>query len=1057
MKLNFQKPTNPWSRRSLLTLLFLSWFSLMVHAASIKVEGTVTDQAGEPLIGVTVIVDGTTNGTATDIDGRFYLNKVEEGTKIKFSYVGYEPVQMKAMPVMNVKMTDSNLSLDELVVVGYGTQKKGSVTGSVTGVDAKAISDIPTGNLATSLAGRLTGVMISSSTGKPGAGSSLSIRAKGTTNDASPLYVIDGIIRNQEAFESLDASEVENISVLKDGASAAVYGARAANGVVLVTTKKGSNSKPQVNYTGTVGWDHATKQPETMTAYEQAIFLNDNKMQSWKYDKNSDPNQDPRNLKTWYTDDELEYFKNVDYCWLDEMWKNPFTTRHSLNVTGGTDRVRYFIGGSYYFADGAFDNLKYNKTNFRASLDANITKDILVGLNIGTDVRKDIKPHWKSDGGRDNMDNLYASILKRSRMNPFYIDDLPVKANGLEQHPLTMISEQAGRDTRKWNNTNINAFAEYSAPFLKGLKFRLQYAKNIYNRLFKEVSLPYTLYTFETSGTNGHYIDPSTNPKVTGTDVRGGDNFIKKTAALYQDYQLNFFVTYNQTFDKHDVGAVFVYEQAEGESESFDAQRNGLLTWSMPEFHAASSDASQSVVGGGSVAETGRSSFVGRVNYAYDDTYLLELAFRYDGSTKFAPGKRWGFFPSVSAGWRVSNERFWVNSIGEWFDYFKLRGSIASLGNDAVGGWDWMAKYNMTTGAVFGTQSYGVAPGTIPNPDLTWEKSNSYNVGFDGRLFNKLTMSFEWFYRHTYDILTATAATVPTSFGASLPKENCATIDSRGFEFELGWNGKVKDVQYWARGNFGWAKSWWVDKPEASNLPAYKSEIGQSLDRVWGFDCLGILRSQEEVDRVNEENRAKFGKDLLIKGNKLTPGMLLYRDVRGVNSDEPDGQITDEDMIVIVENQVAPITYGFTLGGRWKGFSLDVFFQGLAGHKRVIDERSPGVKDWTGTLAFWNDHWTEENPDASMPFCLTKTNNQRSTFWVRDNSFLRCKNVNLSYDLPKKAVQALRMERLRVFVNATNLFLLENHVKVADPEVHKDHLTSYPIMGNWSFGVNVTF
>lgn len=1019
------------------------------------VKGRVMDTNGEPVIGATIKEVGTSNGTVTDMDGNFTINTQANAT-LEVSFIGYQSQTLKAVTGKELAITlkeDAEM-LDEVVVVGYGSQKKGSVTGSITSINADAIADIPTGNLATSLAGRLSGVMITSTTGKPGATSSLSIRAKGTINDTSPLYVIDGVVRNQEAFETLDANEIDNISVLKDGASAAVYGSRAANGVVLVTTKKGSSGKPVINYSGTVGFDSPTKNPETMTAYEQAIFLNDNRYQDW-VDKGSDPQSRPENQKTWYTDDELEYFKGVDYCWLDEMWRTPITTRHALNISGGTERVSYFIGGAYYFATGAFDNLEYNKANFRASIDANITKNLKAGLNISTDNRKDIKPHWKSDGGRDNLDNLYSSILKRSRMNPFYINGLPVKANGLEQHPLMQISEQAGRDTRKWMNTNVNMFAEYNIPFIEGLKIKFQYSKNIYNRIYKEVAMPYTLYTFETSGTNGHYIDPSKNPQVTGSDTRGSDQFVKKTAALYNDYQMNFFITYDHAFGKHNIGALFVYEQAEGENESFDAQRNGLLTWKIPEFHAASSDASQSIVGNGSVEETGRLSYVGRINYNYNDKYLVETAFRVDGSTKFAPNKRWGFFPSISAGWRISNERFFADNI-KFIDYLKLRGSIASLGNDAIGGWDWMDKYNLTTGAVFGSQSYGIEPGTLANPDLTWEKSISYNIGFDSQLFNHLDISFEWFYRHTYDILAERTASVPTSFGANLPKENYAKIDSKGFELELGYNGQYKDFSYWLRGNFGYAKSWWVAKDEAVNLAAYKSEIGQSLDRVWGYDCLGILRSQEEVDKINQENIEKYGKELLIKGTKLVPGMLLYKDIRGVNSDEPDGQITEEDMIVIVENQSAPITYGFTLGGKWKGFTLDIFFQGLAGHKRVIDDRKPGVKDWTGTFAFWNDHWTEENPNASMPFTLTKTNGEKSTFWVRNSSFLRCKNISLSYDIPSSITRVLKLDKAKVFINGSNLFLLQDGLKIADPEVHKDHLSSYPIMRNVSLGINIT-
>ena len=395
----------------ILLVLFSISLSTLAQAQSITVKGNVVDPNGEPLIGVTITEHNTTNGAITDINGNFSIT-CAKGATLKFSYIGYKDVTKTATGTnLKVVLTEDSQALDEVVVVGYGTQKKGSVTGSITSVDAKTIADIPTANLATSLAGRLSGVMISSTTGKPGATSSLSIRAKGTTNDSSPLYVIDGVVRNQEAFESLDASEVENISVLKDGASAAVYGARAANGVVLVTTKKGSTGKPVINYSGTVGFDSPTKNPETMSAYEQAIFLNHNRYQDW-VDKGSDPKNRPENQKTWYTDDELEYLKGVNYSWLDEMWRTPLTTRHALNITGGTERVRYFIGGAYYFATGAFDNLEYNKANFRASIDANITDNFKVGLNISTDNRKDIKPHWKSDGGRDNLDNLYSSILK---------------------------------------------------------------------------------------------------------------------------------------------------------------------------------------------------------------------------------------------------------------------------------------------------------------------------------------------------------------------------------------------------------------------------------------------------------------------------------------------------------------------------------------------------------------------------------------------------------------------------------------------------------------------
>lgn len=1042
-----EKKRNAKSCRQLWFMLFSLFLTANVYAQKIEVTGTVVDQNGETMIGVSVQDVKTSMGTITDLDGKFHL-KADKGTTLKFSYIGYKEQLIKVSSgVIKVVMTEDSEQLEEVVVVGYGTQKKGSVTGSITSVDAKTIEDIPAASLANALAGRLSGVSISTSTGKPGATSSFSIRAKGTINNSDPLYVIDGVIRDKEAFDALDASEVANISVLKDGASAAVYGARAANGVVLITTKKGGSSKPTINYSGTIGIESPTIIPETLTAYEHAKYLNDQQMVIWK--NGGQQAADPRTSKTWFTDDELEYFRtHEDYSYIDAAWKTPFTTRHSLNVTGGNDRFRYFIGGAYYYATGSFENLKYNKYNFRASIDADITKNFTVGLNISTDNRYDRKPFWPSDNDRDSMDNLYLGFILRSKMTPGMIDGKYVQHNGQEQNPLALISEEHGSHTKKHLNINTNFFAEYKVPFVEGLKLKLQYNRTTNNSLTKRVSLPYTMYNFKSAGENGHLIDPS--HEIVGSYEHKLENYVRKIESLRGDYQLNFFVTYNRTFGKHDVSGVFVYEQSEGNSESFDARRNNLITWTIPEFFAASSDAANSTVGSGSLSETGRLSYVGRVNYAYDEKYLVEAAFRVDGSTKFAPAKRWGFFPSISLGWRISSEPFWKKNV-KFIDYMKLRGSVATLGNDAIGGWDWMPKYNIKTGAVFGSQSYGVEPGTIANEDLTWEKSTSYNIGFDSKWFNNhIDFSFEYFYRHTYDILDERAASVPTTFGASLPKENYSVIDSQGFEFELAYNGKYKDFRYWLRGNFGYAKSWWVKRDEAANMRPYLSEIGQPVGRVWGYECTGIIRTQEQLDAILAENP-----NMTVLGQKPVLGMLMYKDVRGTVSDEPDGIITSDDKVVIRKHTSPPVNYGFSLGGNWKGFTLDIFFQGVAGNKKIVSERFNKLKEWNSTFAIKADHWSYDNPNGAFPCGNDNKNKEMSTFWTYNGSFLRCKNITLAYDLPKRVLEPIGAQKAKIFVNGTNLFLLEDHLKWQDPEIN--NIGSYPIMRNFSLGVNVTF
>lgn len=997
------------------------------------IKGQVVDKDGVPIIGANLHVEGSTTGTITDVDGNFSL-EVKKGDVVIVSYIGYTEYALKVTDKSSYSITlkEDSKALDEVVVVGYGVQKKVNLTGSVASVNAAELEEFPSASLSSALSGKIAGVLITQTGGKPGSGASMTVRAQGTWNNTEPLYVIDGVVRDKFAFDGLDMSEIENLSVLKDGASAAIYGARAANGVVLVTTKKGKTGKPQISYTGSIGVADATMIPETQNAYNQAVFINDALTVN---------NVDPSDSR-FYTPDELEHFKNNSYNWLDESWKNPILTRHSINVNGGNDRVRYFVGGSYYYETGSFKNLSFKKYNLRSNIEANITKNLVATLNLNMDIRDDDKPYWRWDNDNDTMSDLYKGLLFRTGQVSPYIDGKPV-GTFVEWHPLEILEDHTGYNRKKYSNYEANIALSYDVPFIKGLNLKVQY--NRYNRhtFIKQFNRPYTMYQFRTKGEHNHIL---TN-EVIGTKVRDDGDFLFEKYNYDDNYQFNFFVNYANTFGKHDIGALFVYEQSEGTVDWFNGQRNYFISSLVDQLFAGSSDSKHSTVNG-SGSETGRISYVGRLNYAYAEKYLFEASFRYDGSVNFAPENRWGFFPSASAAWRISEENFFKNNV-RFVDYLKLRTSVGLLGNDAIGGWQWMQRYKLVDGAQFGGLTSGIQADVIPNKNITWEKSLTYNGGFDAAfLDNKLTLTVDGFYRHSYDILGSRLAALPTTFGASMPAENYAVIDSRGFEVEMGYNDKIgKNFTYYIKGNLGYATNEVKVKDEAENLRPYKSELGHNTDRMMGYIATGILRTQADLDALPE--------GYTIFGQKPELGMMNYRDIRGANSDEPDGIIDEHDQEWIIKHTVPPINYGISLGGAWKGFALDIFLQGVAGHDKMIDMRDPQARPEESNFNFWTDHWTPENPDAEFPRASRNTGGTASTFWTRSGSYLRLKNLNFSYTVPQHVISKLNISQLRFFFTGTNLCLLQNKLKYYDPE--NSSIRAYPLMRSYSFGVNVSF
>ncbi|MDR0757207.1 MAG: TonB-dependent receptor [Tannerella sp.] len=1029
-------------------------FMMLLRQAGRRVAGTVVDRTGEPIIGANVIEKGSAaNGAVTDVDGQFSLTVADDAV-LQVSFIGYITQEVAASSAeggrsLLITLLEDERLLEEVVVVGYGMQKKVNLTGSISTMKTEEIQAVPASNLSNALAGRLAGVTVTQSEGgRPGNASDIKIRVGGTWNNTDPLYVIDGVTRNKFAFDGLDASDIENISILKDGASAAIYGSRSANGVVLVTTRRGKEGKPTINYTGSVGVSSPTQYVKTQDAYHQALFINDRYLYTAKR-----PADDPLIINA----DELEYFRNNSHDWMEETWQNPVVSHHAVNVSGGTDRVRYFLGGAYYYETGGFNNMTFDRYSFRANLEANITRDLIVGLDLNTDVRDDLKPYWRNDQGHDSLDDYFNMLLfYGTGMRPSFIDGLPV-ANDMSNNFALLSSKEYGYTRRRYANTEATVSLKYDVPAMPGLSVKLLYNNYLSHKFTKEFVHPVTWYDFEPTRPGGYVLTGT----VRGVKTRDDGNFVNERYDGGRSYQFNGYINYDRTFGKHDVSAVFIYEASEGFDDWFRGEVRNYASNLVDQLDAGSKEPNDRTVEG-TGSENGRESYAGRIHYAYDSRYMLEVSARYDGSVMFAPEKRWGFFPSASAAWRVSEETFFKDNI-RFISSLKLRGSVGLLGNDFIDTnddgiedrWQWKYLYSLTSGAQYGTGAIGVEPKVIPNQDVTWEKSLAWNGGADlGFLKNKLTFGFDFFKKHTYDILGTRIKSLPTTSGLNLAAENYGVMDSHGFEIEAAYTESLtNDLDVRIGGNLGYAVNKLVMKDEAENLPAYRSELGFNTDRKRGYIYDDIIRTQADLDALPE--------GYTIEGRAPELGMINYKDIRGVTGDAPDDKITEEDKDWIINHTTPPVIYGFKLGAGWKGIDLDLFFQGVSGNELFVGYRDQNARVAKTNPDFWSDHWTPENIDAKYP--RPENGNSQgypeSTFWLRDGSFLRLRNITLSYTFPKHLLSSLKVSQLKVFFTGNNLFLLEDHVKDFDPEFGNEdaNIKRYPIMKSTSFGLNLSF
>jgi len=984
-----------------------------------RISGKVTDHTGLAVPGVTIIIKGTTAGTVTDLDGNYTLELTADAETLVFAFVGMNPeeVVIGNQSVINVVMSEAASDLDEVVVIGYGTQRKATLTGAITSVATEEIRSSPSVNLSNSLSGLLPGLTALNRSGEPGAdNATILIRGSNTTGNNSPLVIVDGV-QDPPGWQRINSNDIESISVLKD-ASAAIYGARAANGVILITTKRGGISKPTVSYTFNQGINQPTRLPELAGSPLFAEYVNEMLARD---------GQDPR-----YSSEEIEKFRNgndPDYPntdWFGEVLKDySLQSMHNMSLRGGSEAVRYSLSGSYSNQNSIFKKgiHEFNGYTLRSNIDAKVTDNInlKLDLNMGLDDR--VQPGTESPWGW-----LFAIPV----MPVYYSNGYP--SAGIEQglNPAVMTTKASGNHNTKSKRVIANLGFDAKLPFVKGLGMDGFFVFTNQDVLDKRWRTPWTVYNHDK--TNDVYI-PLTGGRITAPELTQSTNSSTSTF-------LNFRITYQNQFEDHYISTFIGGEQTQGQNNSYQAFRRNYLSPMLPELFAGDPATQQN---NGLSSESARQSLLGRVSYNFQEKYLIDFNARYDGSYVFKEGNRFGFFPGVSVAWALSEEFFKdkpaVNDM-------KLRASVGRMGNDRIDPFQFMAAYNLgLLGYHFGAPTnsqLGIVPGVTPNPNVTWEVANTQNIGIDLMLWNGgLGLSVDVFKQKRENILTKRDLEIPMYTGLILPDENIGIVENKGVEVVLSHrkqNMNGTGLSYNVSGNIAYAKNNVIDVSEAQDVPDYQKAEGRILGAGLYYEALGIFRTQEQVDA-----------NPVYQGTQV--GHLQYRDVNG------DGIISSMDMVRMNKSNIPEITFGLNGSVSYKAFSL---FANFAGQGRAWQYYHQNARIAVNGLAeLIENRYTPGSMDSKYPILpdletRTQPSGLQSTFWLQNAAFVRLKTLQLNYDLPLSLISKINLGSARVYLNGNNLFTI-SEIKWFDPEGNNERGSFYPQSKIYNLGIELSF
>lgn len=1029
----------------LLLLLLTSLVSLPARAQQSTITGKVTGETQDALPGVTVLVKGTTNGTTTDVEGNFSLPAPAGGNgTLVVSYVGYvtQEVAINNRSTVNIRLAVDAKSLQEVVVVGYGTKTKESITGSVATVSSKDLERVKASTVSAALAGKLPGVSFRMPDGRPGSGANIQIR-----NMGSPLYVIDGVQQDGGQFNNLAPNDIESITILKDGA-AAIYGSRAANGVVIVTTKRGKIGGNTLNVDAYTGWQNWSRFPETVNAYEWMVGRADAQVnQTGRTDITQ------AELDKWRAGTEKGY-RNFD--WYDFIIKpNAPLTSLNVNATGGTDKINYYLSVTRLDQQSVLGReFTFGRTNIQSNVDAKISERLKVGVQING--RIETRDNPGVPGGDDYWAPRFALFRNRPTERPFANDNPNYVADiGHNDTNWGILNKKiSGYWTEDWRVLQTNFTGEYAFP-VKGLTAKGMYSYYLADRVMNGHEYTYDAYTYEEATDTYKRTGGSTNP----WRERGTRKVMNTTLQGILDYK--------RSFGKHNIGATFVAERLE--HRTLDVWVHAVpKTNALPIIQFADVDTYND-----SDYEEARLGYVGRFNYNFADKYYLEVAGRRDASWKFIRGKRWGTFPSFSAGWRLTEENFFKNLGLTALTDLKFRGSYGVLGDDnvGIGSFDYIVGYNYPAGVTI--LNGNVVSGAQQNrpvgiTNISWYTSKITDIGLDYGLFNgRISGALDYFYRkrsglrqQRYDVL------VPSEMGYSLPDENLRSDAQMGGEFSLAYNGTVRDVTFTVGGNASYSRNRFLEsyKPRFANSWDNFRNSGEDrwTGQIWGYQIDGQFQSQEQINNhpVNVDGQ----------GNKtLLPGDLIYKDLNS------DGKIDgfDERPIGYSRTGNPIVNFGLNFSAAYKGFDLKADFSGGGGYSYLAEWELRIPFQNTGNLLkdMYEDRWHRADPlNVDSPWVpghypALRFNdgghssvNRTSDFWLIKVKYLRARTMEVGYTLPEGLLSRIKIKKARVYANSYNLFSLDNvgHLGV-DPEVTETNGLQYPQNKFVNLGVNLSF
>jgi len=1045
------------------------------YIPAVTVSGRVTDDTDAAIPGVNILVKGTANGTTSDTDGRFSLEVEGESSVLVFSFIGYTSQEV----VVGTQATIQ--SLQEVVVVGYGEQKKITLTGAVATVKGSELQKSPALNLSNSIAGRMPGVIATNTSGEPGYdGSTIRIRGSNTLGNNDALIVIDGVPARAGGFDRLNPQDIESMSVLKD-ASAAIYGSRAANGVILITTKHGKNGTPRLSYTFNQGWAQPTVVPKMASASQYAQMVNEIDVYKLPFSEWSAasaafestgsftrPNGDVANAS--FKPDDLQKFNdgsdpwghpNTD--WFDAVLKNwSPQSKHNLQLSGGSENVQYLASIGYQNQDGYYKNSAtgYRQYDFRLNVDAKVNKYISTTVGV--------------TGRQENrfFPTKSASSIFRMMMRGYpYAPAIwpngkpgPDIENG--EQPVLITTSETGYDNDTRYYLQTNGKIEFTVPWVKGLKITGSAAADKYIRQTKRWETPWFIYSWDKTS----YEPDGVTPLL--TKVQKGPN-AQPTLNQGSEDQLNVLlqglITYEHNFGNHALTILGGVTKETSNQSSFNAYRKYFNSTAIDQLFAGGSSEKNS---NGSAWERARLSYFGRVGYNFKEKYLAEFLWRYDGSYMFPANSRWGFFPGITAGWRISEESFFKANVA-FINNLKLRASWGRLGNDQVYFNDVLREYDYLPTYAFGdrvstNQGWGYVTNNqvsqtlyengVPNTNLTWEVADNADIGLEGAVLDgKLFFEFDVFQNERSNILWRRNASIPQTTGMTLPAENIGKVTNKGWEFKVGYDDQVGEFHYNVSVNGGYAKNTITFWDETPGAPAWQRSTGQPMNTSLYYQYDGIYATEGDLDN-NISPVTGLPLDYSgVGASTLRPGDMKFKDIGGPNNGGPDGKIDGNDQVRSSKNNQPRFQGGLNIGAQFKGFDLTILFQGSAGGQIFLQTESGTIGNF---LAYsYDNRWTVDNPSTEHPRTVDRNNQYFSngnTYWLKSTDYIRLKNVEIGYNLPETLANKVGITNLRLYVNGLNLVTWDKF-DIFDPEAVSGSAQYYPQSRVINTGVTVTF